>query len=428
VRARPVHPLAYTATGMRFQHPDRPEATVRLGYCLNVHPAETLDGIVAGLTDVAGPVARRVGGGAPFGVGPWLAAGVAARLATEAEPGARLREALVQERLLPFTFNAFPYGGFHAPGLKAGVYRPTWRERARATFTRDVGRVAAACAWVARALEEPPAAHVSVSSHCGGFHSDVVGAEQREEVATALAEAVRALVALEQESGVRVVLSLEPEPRSSANDTGALPALFASVREHVDPALARRHLGACLDACHAAVEYEDPASALAAATADGHPLGKLQFSSALRVDPRDDDARERLFALAEPVFLHQVTGSGPRGLVRAEDLPDAQAAWDAHDPDWHACEELRCHFHVPVDLDRVGAGLATTRTLADTLLDHALDDPSRWGSPELHVEVETYTWDVLPPEARGTGGLIDGITRELDHVVQHLTTRGWTPT
>ena len=407
---------------MRFVHPSVPGRSVRLGYCLNVHAAEDLPGVLRGLREVAGPVARRVGGGAPFGVGPWFAAAVADELSRDAAAFAALVSTLDEEALVPFTFNAFPIGGFHAAGLKADVYRPTWREPARRAFTRAVAGIATRLAGTAGADES----HVSVSTHCGGFGTDVPDEAAATEVARGFAELVQALVALEDETGVRVVLSLEPEPRSSANDTTDLPALYDRIRAHVDAASARRPLGACLDACHAAVEFEEPRAAFERATSDGHPLGKIQFSSALRVpDAGDPAARAALFALDEPVYLHQVTGRRAGGLVRAVDLPEVRAAWEAGDASWTACEELRCHFHVPVDLDRVGGALETTRPFADAVLDAALDAPERWGSPELHVEVETYTWDVLPGAARGSGDRVDGLSRELEHARARLEARGW---
>lgn len=415
---------------MRLLHPDHPGAVVRLGYCLNVHAAETVAGVLEGVRAITVPVARALGGDAPFGVGPWLAAAVAHDLAANARALEPLESLLAGERLVPFTFNAFPFGGFHTAGLKAGVFRPTWLEAERAEFTRAVAGVAARLAMTSHAVGEPAPLHVSISTHCGGFGTDVQNEEAHERVAQAFAAIVERLVALEAQSGVRIVLSLEPEPRSSANDTGALPALFERVRRHAQEAHARRHLGACLDACHAAVEFEDAEAALLAATADGHPLGKLQFSSALRApQPGRGDALERLFALDEAVYLHQVTGRNPAGLVRSSDLNEARAAWTSGDPAWRSCDELRCHFHVPVDLDRVGGGLGTTRAFADDLLDLTLEHPERWpgttAGRELHVEVETYTWDVLPPEARGEGGLVGGIQRELAHVLQRLQAKGW---
>ncbi len=75
-------------------------------------------------------------------------------------------------------------------------------------------------------------------------------------------------------------------------------------------------------------------------------------------------------------------------------------------PAWHWIAEIwRVHFHVPVDIDRLGP-LGTTRAelvRAVAALDRLAYRP--------HLEVETYTWPVLPT---GTpGDLNAGLAREL---------------
>jgi len=158
-------------------------------------------------------------------------------------------------------------------------------------------------------------------------------------------------------------------------------------------------------------------------------FGKLQYTSALAMPaPRDNAAGlAQLLALDEPRYLHQVRGSGADELLRARDLPEL--ARFLRNPSsrerWLECEELRCHFHVPVDAEELGSGLRTTRGHAEALLDGLLQRPSRWKSPELHVEIETYTWDVLPGAARGPGSLVEGLEREYRHVIGRLEARGW---
>jgi hypothetical protein len=227
------------------------------------------------------------------------------------------------------------------------------------------------------------------------------------------------------------VLALEPEPRSSANDTRELADWLDFVRSRAGGGArdaAERHLGACLDACHAAVEFEEPEDALANATR-GTPLGKLQFSSALALrSPGDAESAARLLALDEPVYLHQVTGRHGGERERVTDLDALAALRPDEAARWRACDEWRCHFHVPVDLDELGAtGLATTRRYADALLDLALAAPERWGTRELHVEVETYTWNLFPSAQTGAATLVDGLERELRHVLARLARAGWTP-
>src|SRR5262252_10667707 len=141
----------------------------RLAYCLNLHAADTLDDTIAGIRSVTLPLRERLARGRRFGVGLYLPASVALPLASPA--GARdlerLAGFLTEHALDPFTFNAFPYGGFHASGLKAGVFAPTWEERERVEFTSSIARIAAALASACGPLDAP--AHVSISTHSGRF-------------------------------------------------------------------------------------------------------------------------------------------------------------------------------------------------------------------------------------------------------------------
>jgi hypothetical protein len=177
------------------------------------------------------------------------------------------------------------------------------------------------------------------------------------------------------------------------------------------------------------VEFEEASEAVVSASLFGAGIAKLQFTSALSLrDPSLDDAgREALFAMHEPRFLHQVNGRTGGSLCRASDLPEARLAYEDAKPGWRDCEEWRCHYHVPVDLDGLGGkgGLTTTRAYAASTLRHALAAPQAWRHRELHVEIETYTWSVLPREARGAGVLVDGLEREYRHVIALLEREGW---
>ena len=425
---------------MRFHHSAHPGRSVRLAYCMNLHPGETLEEVREGIRSITVPLRDRLAGGGLFGVGVYLPAAVAEPLAAQGGRGdlERFSAFLLGEGLDPFTFNAFPHGGFHGLGLKAGVYAPDWRDPGRVAFTRAVAAVAEHL-WRA-ASPEGRAGHVSISTHPGSFGAWVEGPRDLDLCGEGMGEVVEQLVGIEARGGPRIVLSLEAEPRASANDTTELAAFLVVARtraarrlvegsgtdEGAARELAARHLGACLDGCHAAVEFEQPEQAWRRANLGG-TLGKVQFSSALSVaDPRDAAAREALLGMDEPRYLHQVTGrgAGGGGWARVTDLPELADALESGAGTWLECEEWRCHFHVPVDLEAVG-GLGTTRSHADALLAAALEDTSGWSTDELHVEIETYTWDVLPGAARGVGALVDGLEREYGHVLGLLQAAGW---
>ncbi|NCA12201.1 hypothetical protein EBR56_10440, partial [bacterium] len=143
--------------------------------------------------------------------------------------------------------------------------------------------------------------------------------------------------------------------------------------------------------------------AIAALTAAGIRINKVQVSCAIEVpDPTDPVQRDALTAYIEPRYLHQTFARDAGGtLHRALDLTAdllTDAAWRSRAP-W------RVHYHVPVDAERIGSLRTTRGELASALaaiggLDYA-----------PHLEVETYTWPVLP--GADAVDLATGIAREL---------------
>ncbi len=414
---------------MLFRRRTAPSTQVRLGYCTNLHPARDLDDLIGWLERVARPLADRLGCRGLFGVGLYLPAELVSRLARERELGDRARHRLRELALDPFTFNAFPYGAFGADaGAKEQVFAPDWSEANRLAYTLDVAEFALGCA------REREASHVSISTHTGAHAARLASEAHRAACREGLARAVLELDSRGIRAGKRIVLALEPEPRCLCNDTRELSAWLEQIAARVraiGTAQARsalQSLGSTLDTCHAAVEFEAPGSLLGHATAGGASLGKVQFTSALRVlEPGTRAAaREALFRLDEPRYLHQVTARRGEQLLRAGDLGEARARFAANDAGWLAAEELRCHFHVPVDLEGALAdGLGTTRAEADLALESVLEAPKDWGTDELHVEIETYTWDILPRALAGAGELIDGLEREYRHVIGVLERAGY---
>lgn len=419
---------------MLLRHAEHPGRSVRLAYCLNLHPADSLGGLFDGLTRFTDPLRRRLSPTQPFGVGMYLPAALARELASDATRAKELRSRLADGGLDPFTFNAFPYGGFDRAGLKRAVFAPEWWSEQRLQYTQDVALVAA------RLLKDPePGRHVSISTHTGAHESAVPEAglaETRRQVFANWIAIATSLARIEREHGLRTILSAEPEPRSLTESCKELAKGFEAERGRrlAQPealAALERHVGLCVDTCHAAVEFETADQTwFTRLSKSGAGVGKLQFTSALALhDPAGNEfGRRALFELDEPRYLHQVSGQGPDAVAKAGDLPELREAWNDPRSAWHSCTEWRCHFHVPVDLSDLGAsGLATTRDYADHVLALAVSEPRRWPGPELHVEIETYTWSILPRDARGSGELVDGLEREYRHVLARLASSGWLP-
>jgi sugar phosphate isomerase/epimerase len=379
---------------VRFQHPDG--SLVHVAYCTNVHAAEDLDGVIAQLERFAAPV-RRALERPRLGVGLWLAA-PAARLLREAPDGvARLREALDRLGLEVVTLNGFPYRAFHAEVVKRAVYRPDWTQAARADYTLDL-------AWTLAALLPADVREGTISTLPLGWRAG--WSEADTEVARArLAHVAEQLARIEAETGRTIRLALEPEPGCVVETVGQAVAAL----DGLDAA----RLGLCLDACHLAVQFESPAAALAELDAGAVPIVKAQVSTALRAPAADVQERAQLSDFVEPRFLHQTRELVGASVAGVDDLDEALAGGLPGESEW------RVHFHVPVHLDDGRTTQPELRELLAGLVGGA--------APRTrHLELETYTWNVLPGGLRAAddAALVDGLARELGWLARELTDLG----
>ncbi|MEV6926830.1 metabolite traffic protein EboE [Dactylosporangium sp. NPDC051485] len=377
---------------MRLRHPDG--QTVHLAYGTNVHPAEDLPGILAQLDTYATPMRERLGTDV-LGLGLWLGAAVAAELAADPSRRRRLRRELDARGLEVVTLNGFPYREFHAPVVKRAVYRPDWADPARLRYTLDLARILVD-------LLPDDAARGSISTLPLGWRDPWDGM-QVARVHRALDALAQGLAALEVLSGRTVRVAFEPEPGCVIENT-----LQAAVHlSKVD----RQWLGVCVDLAHLACAWEDPVAAVQRLSRAGLPVVKIQVSAALEVaDP--DGSREVVQRYAEPRFLHQTRSAGCAHAF--DDLDEAIEA--GPDGPW------RVHYHVPLHAEPEPPLRATTAVLRAGL-------GALVGGPIAacdHLEVETYTWNVLPPAQRPAGprALAHGMAAELAYARDTLQNLG----
>ncbi|MFI9773659.1 metabolite traffic protein EboE [Streptomyces sp. NPDC051956] len=384
---------------MRFRHPDG--STVHLAYCTNVHPAETLDGVLAQLRDHCEPVRKRLGRDR-LGIGLWLAKDAAHALTTDPVALRGLRTELDRRGLEVVTLNGFPYEGFGAEEVKYRVYKPDWADPERLAHTADLARLLAAL--LPSDITEGTISTLPLAWRTGydPARGDIAYASL-----TTLAER---LDALEELTGRSIRIGLEPEPGCTVETTGDAIAPLTAV--------ARDRIGVCVDTCHLATSFEDPATALDALAAAGIPVVKSQLSAALHAEhPERAEVREALAAFDEPRFLHQTRTLTPEGLRGTDDLGEALAGGALPDT-----APWRAHFHVPLHAAPAAPLTSTLPVLKDTLTRLV------GGAHPLtrHLEVETYTWQALPPELRPRARtqLADGIAAELTLARDLLTDLG----
>jgi sugar phosphate isomerase/epimerase len=375
----------------RLRHRDG--SLVHVAYCTNVHPAEDLEGVLAQLERFAGPLRRSLESDR-LGVGLWLAAPLARRLRREPDGVARLRETLDRLGLEVVTLNGFPYRAFHAPVVKRAVYTPDWTRPERSEYTLNL-------AWLLARLLPDDVTQGSISTLPFGWRG---GWTERHAAAAraALAAVAVELERLGQESGRRVRLAIEPEPGCALETTEqAIAALHG-----LDPAW----VGICLDACHMAVQFEEPEVVKRSLQAAGVPVVKVQASAALRA-ARSGSAD--LASFVEPRFLHQTRARAATGVLGVDDLDEALAGGLPPECEW------RVHFHVPVHID----GARTTQRDLRDLLACLLGGPRALTG---HVELETYTWSVMPGALRPAddAALVEGLARELSWLARELENLG----
>jgi sugar phosphate isomerase/epimerase len=387
-----------------------------LSYCTNIHAGERSCDIERALATHLPSVKSRVCPSQPMGIGLRLSGAAAAELS---EPRAlrRLIALMRDADLYVFTINAFPYGSFHGTRVKEQVYEPDWRREGRLHFTNHVADI------MARILPEGIVG--SISTVPGAYKASIASEDDVARMAQAMVRHAAHLYGIACATGKQLVLALEPEPccfLETTEETIAFfrdhlfsPAAVAAMQDATGlgagraEAALRAHLGVCLDVCHAAVEFEDPITSVRALAAAGIRVAKIQLSSALRLADVGAEAAELLQPFDDGIYLHQTVEAHEGTLTRYADLPEAFAALHAGD----AGGEWRVHCHVPVFQSTYGHLQSTQRQLAELLA------VCREQALAPHLEVETYTWDVLPENVRGEDVATD-IARELTWVRSQL--------
>ena len=397
---------------------------LHLSYCSNIHAGETWDATFQNLKIYIPEVKSRLGYKGKFGIGLRLSKEASVVL-ERPERLQEFQEWLKKTQAYVYSLNCFPYGGFHRTKVKEQVHAPDWTTEARLAYTLRCFRI------LAQLLPEGVEGGISTSplSYRHWFVSDLEKNEAFERATTHLIAVVVELVRLQQETGKFLHLDIEPEPDGLLENSEELIRYFkewllsvgkASLAKQLGTTqkeagkLIKDHLQVCYDVCHFAIGYEKPKEAFKKLKQAGIGIGKIQLSAALKllipVSPFERfSIGKRLGEFADTTYLHQVVARTKEGGLKSyPDLPQALAKLgDTQDLEW------RVHFHVPIFLANYGTFQATQEDIVEVLkLVNA--NPSITN----HLEVETYTWEVLPQDTHLTLG--DAISRELAWVKEQL--------
>jgi hypothetical protein len=380
-----------------------PHDSFDLTYCTNIHPGEDWSSVETTLRE-AGPILKaRLSPDKPFGLGLRLSA-MAAREAIDAGRVAPFRKFLDENGLYVAVINGYPYGEFHGAAVKDQVFAPDWTSESRLNYTLDLLTVLSGLLpeGMDGGISTMPLSYKPWLKNADGQNADWPA------IVRNLVRLTQAMAQLRRDSGKMIHLDIEPEPDGLIENTGEVIAFFNDWLLPVggplleSPQWLHDHIRVCFDSCHIAVEYENPAVALARLQAAGVQIGRVQLSSALKVGLPTKTGR--LIPFADSTYLHQVIEDRGTCLHHYSDLPEALAA-----PAEPAAKEWRIHFHVPLFTTAYDGFQSTQEDVRAVLALAVRDGFTR------HLEIETYTWDVLPAALKLD--MLDSITREYEWVM-----------
>lgn len=385
-------------------------------YCLNIHPGESLAALRQAITTHALAVKVRLSPTAPYPLGLRLTAAAANEL-SDPSTLEEFVDLLSTHDLYTTCVNGFPYGAFHDTTVKAAVYQPDWSTPERLNYTARLAKIM---------VRLTPADHTAnISTVPLAYRRDPTssGSDKSVVYARQLALLAEFLEELQEESGREVIMAIEPEPDcllESCDETIAwfedqllyegrrwLSAGSRRSRESAEELL-RRKIGICLDTCHFAVAFEDPLTTMIRFESAGLRIARVQLSSAISTTI-SASALARLRDFFDPVYLHQTKIQLPyRRLLALPDLDETTIATAAQ----HLGCELRTHFHVPLFFAGDDTLSATNRDLTPALFAHI----QQKGYP---MEIETYTFNILPPALRA-GSVVENLIKEHEWVAQKV--------
>lgn len=394
-----------------------------LTYCTNIHPGETWEEVFHTLKMFLLPLKSRLSPHKPMGVGLRLS-DQASRTLIEDDNLSTFKEWLDAHKLYVFTMNGFPFGGFHRQVVKEAVYAPDWRTEERVAYTIRL------CHILAYLLPEGMEGGISTVpiSYKPWFKSENARKEASEKGALHLIRVVEELTAISISKGKLIHIDIEPEPDCLLENTTEMINFYLhtllplgsgylmqkmGIKSVKAEELIRRHIQVCYDVCHFAVEYEKPAYVFEQFARAGIKIGKIQISAALKAMLPADSTRRKKIArrfesLAESTYLHQVVARKADGtFVQFPDLPQALTHINSYDT-----VEWRTHFHVPVFVSDFQDLQSTQEDIVEVLRLNGQQPVT------AHLEVETYTWEVLPKAIKVD--LLSSIGREMEWVIEQL--------
>ena len=384
---------------------------IHLAYCTNIHRGESWPETLGALQKHTLAVRERVCSDKPYAIGLRLSDQASRELSDKATLLA-FQKWLDRHNCYVFTINGFPYGRFHGARVKEQVYTPDWTTRERVEYTNRLFDL----------LDQivPDGVEGSVSTVPVSFKAFKLDDRRVRATRANLWNCVDHLEQLARRTGKKFHLGLEPEPLCFLETSDEAVAFFEQLRaDRPGDLRLDEHLGINYDCCHLGVEFESPSEAIGHLRRSGIRVSKIHLSNALKVHPTPE-VREALKSFADDIYFHQTIERLPDGeIIRYTDLDEALATPLTRQAQFAV--EWRIHFHIPLH--------SRPTPLFDTTSDHILGVMDLLkANPNLcsHIEMETYTWEVLPPELKNRN-VVDQLVAEYEWTLARMAERGIKP-
>jgi hypothetical protein len=376
-----------------------------LSYCSNIHTGEIWSEHFEQLKQHVPAIKSQISPDQAMGLGLRFANQASIDL-QEPEQLKALQSWLATQDLYVFTLNGFPYGGFHNTIVKDHVHAPDWTTSDRKEYTIRLAHILAALL-----TEKEGGISTSPLSYKYWWNSEEERVQAMQQSTKNLLEVVDVLAEIEQNTGKTIHIDIEPEPDGLLSNHSDFVAWYENILLPAGNAnLIRKHVQLCFDICHYGVSFDAPKRSIAELRVKNIPVGKIQISSALRVDLREKEAEKitELQKYQEPVYLHQVKALRKDGSF--QEFKDLDEAFAAYQP--NTFDEWRVHFHVPLFLETYGLLGSTQKEIRETL------EIQKSSPVTKHLEIETYTWGVLP--AAFQVPMAESISREIKTITDLL--------
>ena len=391
---------------------------LHLTYCTNIHPGQDWKSTFESIQEHVPHIKNRVSNHQQFGLGLRLSN----KASEDLEKGTNMfqfQQWLADTNVYIFTMNGFPYGNFHDERVKDMVHAPDWTTNERVVYTKRLFK------QLSILLPEGLNGGISTSPITYKYwHKTDEDAKKAFELGAGhMLKVAQYLFELEQETGKYLHMDIEPEPDGLLENSDEVLLFFSEyllpigiplfkkelgLTEMEAETLIKKYITVCYDICHFSLAYEEPQDTFAKFDKESIKVGKIQVSAALKIlfnGVDDDMIWEQLSQFNEPIYLHQVTEKIGDTVTTYSDLPIILENKGAH-------KEIRAHYHVPIFLEKYGNLFSTQDHILKTM------EFIKKNPVSEHLEIETYTWDVLPSDLKQD--LSESIIREIEWLKTRL--------